>query len=299
MDSEKIQYVSGGDVPSPAFTFSKQSFSGSSYIQSGGRGASGNEIDTIIDQLMDFASINATDGWFGLVQKQTTLTWFGHGLEVFVELLKSPHEERPGLAGENPYDIHNTHKNTHHRGQAVWVGPGGPATTMVISGQSRPHTDLIEQFTVSLLMDESLSQSQLIDDVAGLPVDFGTTQEWDRPRYVASPSQRSDIQIQQIETEISKMSYDTQIDAVVCENPYYGRSDALAELLDVGVRDSGRICENLAEYEKIRCHVSPPYHPDKEPNGYDVIRFEVTDIRKLGASEISPVNIRINIQPQF
>ena len=292
MDTEEIQHVSGGDVPSPVLTFSKQSFAGDEYIQSSGQGVSGGEINTVVDELIQFAGVNNTDGWYGLGQSNDTMSWFGHGIRDFVELLKLPHEERPGQTGDSP---DGPHGSPHHRGQAAWVGAGGPAPAMILTGQSRPHKPFVEQFTVGLLGDD-LHSSDAIDE---LSVDFSNAREWNRCQYVVSQSRCSEIPIQRISSESSWADYDTQIDALVCHNPFYERVDALADFLDLDERRgfSERICETLARYERVRCHVHPPYAPTEDPDGYEVMRFEVTDISGIGGTSVNPVNVRIAIQP--
>jgi hypothetical protein len=226
--------------------------------------------------------------------RQSNASWFGHGMEGFIERLGMEYEDRPG----------DTSESTPHRGMAVWVGPCGPASAMVISGQSRPEANFVEQLTVGLITRGYPIRRQFIDAIDALPAEFGNAHEWNCPTYSVGGFHRRDILIDN-GIEISRREYDNPVDELVFKNPFHGRPRKIAKMLDFdedekpGRISPDRMCESLANYEQLRCHVKTPYAPSKDPDGYEVTRFEITDLAQMTENSVSAVNVRIKVQPNL
>lgn len=289
MDSEQIQYAGVGDVTSPVFTFSKQGFIGDVSMRTSGQDFSDDEIADIADELLAFAGTDSDKGWFGL--RQSNASWFGHGMEGFVELLGTEYEDRPG----------DTSGTTHQRGMAVWVGPCDRASAMIVTGQSRPRDHFIELLTVGLITNGYPIRREFIDAIDALPVEFRNAHEWDCPTYSVGRFHREKIPVEGVEEEIPRREYDNHIDELVCQNPFYERPEDLTEMLDLANNQETpeRICETLAKYERVRCHVKTSYAPNEDPDGYRVTRFEITDLRDMAQNSVSAVNTSIKVQPNL
>jgi len=288
MSAEPIQQVDAGHVAGRTVTFSNALFFGDVTMSNREQDLSTEGLMNIVDDLLTFTNADWDDGWFGITQQGAS--WFGHGAETFIETATKQYDELQGS------------QNTHHREIATWVGPGGShAEAMVLSGQARTKASRIDRFTVGLITDGYPITPQFISALDALPIEFGNAHGWDRPNHSASHIRSSSLAVEDVDTELPRHEADSQVDEIVCRNPFYGHPEDLAEILDLhgDLENSVGICRTLAEYEWLRAHVLMPYYPKENPDEYEIERFEVTDLSAVTAPSVGTVNVRVDVQPNL
>jgi hypothetical protein len=288
MSAEPIQQVDAGHVAGRTVTFSNALFFGDVSISSREQDLSAAALTPVVDDLLTFINADWDDGWFGITQQGAS--WFGHGARTFVETATKQYDELPGT------------QNTHHREIATWVGSGGPhAEAMILSGQARTKASQIDRFTVGLITDGYPITPQFITALDDLSVEFGNAHDWERPNYTASRMPTSHLAVEDVDMELSRHDTDSQVDELVCRNPFHEQPEELADTLDLhdDLEDSVGICRTLAEYEWLRAHVLTPYYPKENLDGYEIERFEVTDLGAVTAPSVGTVNVRVDVQPNL